>query len=343
MRKRITITFPLIALMLWGSSCQKSDIVKDDGEQITVSLNLDRDFDVTVDQDPITKATSNDVYGINVLWDAEGDGTINDYYAYGLFDNVQDMQITLLSHHKYSFYVRLVKDAKNTLFFGQAFNNSYSGFCYPFQTNSSGSTLLNNKFILGTNNYFTGLNRGDAHLKNETSPSSSNYTRCAGINSFYGTTTDYEPIPNGTVDIYLKRYIFGVNIIINGVTNSEGSLNIKCGGQYGINDTNKWLDKTVTNNFELGEQIHSFAVLSNETFNQQIALSFTSNRGPTWNLTQTQIIQFKRNVMTTVNITLNPDLSGALFDLVEEELDENDIDLGINTDGYIDIDVNPNN
>ena len=47
--------------------------------------------------------------------------------------------------------------------------------------------------------------------------------------------------------------------------------------------------------------------------------------------------------MTTINITLNPDLSGAFFDLVEEELDENDIDLGINTDGYIDIDVNPNN
>ena len=47
--------------------------------------------------------------------------------------------------------------------------------------------------------------------------------------------------------------------------------------------------------------------------------------------------------MTTVNLTFKPDLSGARFGLVEEELDDNDIDLGINTDGYIDIDINPNN
>lgn len=48
--------------------------------------------------------------------------------------------------------------------------------------------------------------------------------------------------------------------------------------------------------------------------------------------------------MTTVNVQLKPDLSGGLFDLTEEPLDDdNDIHLGINTDGLIDIDVNPEN
>lgn len=344
MKRLFTLTCFLIALVLIGSSCQKSDIEKDDGEKITVSLNLDGDFDVTVDQDPITKAmtkaSSNDVYAINVRWDPAGDGNLSDYYAYGLFDNVQDMTITLLSHHKYSFEVTMVKDAKNTLFFGQAFNNSYSGFCYPFQTKNSGSTLLNNKFILGSGNYFTGLSKGDAHLKNETSPSSINATPRASMNVFYGKTSNYEPVPNGTVDIYLKRYVFGMNIVVNGITDSEGSLTLEIHSQYG--NTSKWFSQTITSDFELGEQIHAFEYYSSETYTQGLTLTFTSNRGRVWDLQQTETILFKRNVMTTLNITLNPDLSGAIFNLVEEDLDENDIDLGINTDGYIDIDVNPN-
>ncbi len=338
MRKIITTTFFLIALMLLGSSCQKSHIGNEDGEKISVSLNLDGDFNVTVDQDPIskvmTKASSNDVYAINVKWDPSGDGTINGYYAYGLFDNVQDMTITLLSHHKYTFEVSLVKEAKNTLFYGQAFNNTYYGFCYPFQTNSSGSTLLNNTFIIGSGYYFTGLTNGSAHLASESSPSASNATPAASINRFYGITTNYEPVPNGTVDVFLKRYVYGANIIINGVTGSEGTIHITCGS---------WLNKNLSDDFELGEEIHTFPSFPKEQEKQTLYLAFKSNRGFPWDLTQSSVITFKRNVMTTINITLNPDLSGALFNIVEEEFDENDIDLGINTDGYIDIDVNPNN
>jgi hypothetical protein len=61
-------------------------------------------------------------------------------------------------------------------------------------------------------------------------------------------------------------------------------------------------------------------------------------------MSQSKDIQFKRNVMTTVNIELNPDLSGAVFTLTEEEMGEdNNIDMGINTDGLIDIVVKPEN
>ena len=327
----------LFAIILLGVNCQKSDVGKDDGEKITVSLNLDGDYNVTVDQDPITKAltkaSSNDIYAINVLWNQDG-GSDYTYYAYGLFDNVQDMTITLLAHHKYRFIVSMVKNGKNTLFYGQAFNNTFSGFCYPFQTNSSGSTLLNNKFILGSGNYFSGLTSGSAHLSSETSPSASNATPNASLNRYYGSVYNYEPVPNGTVDIYLKRYIFGVNFIITGVTGAEGSLNVKCGN---------WLDKTISSDFVLGEEIHTFSTLPVESQNFTTTLTFTSNRGKPWNLTQTINITLKRNVMTTVNLTFKPDLSGARFGLVEEELDDNDIDLGINIDGYIDIDINPNN
>ena len=75
-----------------------------------------------------------------------------------------------------------------------------------------------------------------------------------------------------------------------------------------------------------------------------ISLNYDSDRGVLWDMSQSKDIQFKRNVMTTVNIDLNPDLSGAIFSITEEALfEENVIDMGINTDGLIDIVVKPEN
>ena len=146
MRRFVFLLSALLASSILWTGCQKADQVKfDSGEEVTVSLNLTGDFDADVSQQPLTKAeATNDAYAINVYYDKEGDGYQNDLYAYGLFDNVADMTITLLSNHKYKFYCSLVKDAKSTLYYGQAFNNTYSGYAYPFQTNSSNSTNSTN-------------------------------------------------------------------------------------------------------------------------------------------------------------------------------------------------------
>ena len=322
-----------------GVCCQKESGKETSGEVVTVSLNIDGDFDVAVDQDPLTKAgetVSTDAYGINVYYDKEGDGATNDIYAYGLFDNVADMSITLLSNHKYKVCCTLIKDAKNVLYFGQAFNNTYSGYCYPFQTSSSGSTLLNNKFIIGTGVYFNGMSSGNAHIASTTSPSTSNATKNASVNRFYGETDHYEPVPNGTIDIYLKRVVFGAKFVVSGV--KEGTLKVTCGNFF---------NKTFLKDNAGTEKIYSFTDVytcwKNETpMVVNISFTYTSARGTIWDITQSQDIQFKRNMMTTVNIALKPDLSGGLFDLSEEPLSsDNDIYLGINTDGLIDINVNP--
>ena len=104
MRKPISLFFTVSALLFLLIGCSKQAENTSVHEEMTVSLNLTGDFDVDVTQDPLTRATStNDAYGINVYYDKEGDGTTNDIYAYGLFDNVADMTITLLSNHKYKF------------------------------------------------------------------------------------------------------------------------------------------------------------------------------------------------------------------------------------------------
>lgn len=322
------------------SCSKKAEKIVPEGEKVVVSLNVTGDFDVDVTQAPLTRAGStNDAYGINVFYDKEGDGTTNDYYAYGLFDNVADMSITLLSNHKYRVVCSLIKDAKNTLYYGQAFNNAFSGYCYPFQTNTSNSTLVGNQFIIGTGTYFSGLGISNTHLATTTSPSTSNYSSYApGVNRFYGETDQYEPVPNGTIDVYLKRAVFGAQFVVSGL--QEGTVNVTCGSFYNV---------TWTSNGSSNETIYSFPNVRSVWLNDlpQVAsvnINYTSNRGSLWNLSASQSVQFKRNVMTKVNINLNPDLSGATFQVTEEEMgDENDINLGINTDGLIDIIVNPNN
>ena len=335
--------FLYLTIFLTGASmlgsCQKSkNTAGPAGEPVTVSLKVSGEFEVEVTQDPITKATTSyDAYGINIYYDKEGDGTTNDIYAYGLFDNVADMCITMLSNHKYRVCCTLVKDARKTLYFGQAFNNAYSGYAYPFQTNSSGSTLLNNKFIIGTTTYFSGMSSGKAHIITTTSPSSSNATPNASINRFYGETDQYEPVPNGTIEIYLKRVVFGAKFVVNGV--KEGTLQVTCGDFF---------NKTYTADDAGAENIYSFTdtytCWQKETpLALSIGFTYISDRGSLWKISQSQDITFKRNVMTTVDITLKPDLSGGLFDFEEEPMDDdNDINIGINTDGLIDIIVNPN-
>lgn len=339
MKKFYNFSAVVLALCLMAAGCTRTNASFKDGEAVLVKLNVDGEFDVTVDQEPLTKAvTSNDAYGINVYYDREGDGATDDIYAYGLFDNTPDMSITMLSNHKYKVCCTLIKDARTKLYFGQAFNNAYSGYCYPFQTTASGSTLLNNKFIVGTSAYLSGMNSGKAHLASTSSPSAGNATPNASVNRFYGETDQYEPVPNGTIDVYLKRVVFGAKFVVSGV--NEGTLNVKCGDFF---------DKTFTKDDSGMEQIYSFTDTytcwqKDTPMSAKVTFTFTSDRGTLWNIYQTKEINFKRNVMTTVNVQLKPDLSGGLFDLAEEPLDDdNDIHLGINTDGLIDIDVNPEN
>lgn len=336
MRNNYVLLLATSCLFLVG--CQKTTPKVIEAETMTVSLNIKEDFDVAIDQDPLSKASSssNDAYGINVYYDKESDGSTGDIYAYGLFDNVADMTITLLANHKYRVCCTLVKDAKNTLFFGPAFGNAYSGYCYPFQTTTSGksnSTVVNNKFIIGTDAYLSGIFYGDAHIASTTSPSTSNATKNASVNRFYGQTDNYVPVPNGVIDVYLERAVFGAKFVVTGL--EEGTLKVTCGDFY---------NKTYTSDSEGNETIYSLTYMSSTKMTEKVSVTYTSNRGTPWDLSQSQDITFKRNVMTTVNINLNPDLSGGLFNLKEEEMDEdNDINMGINTDGLIDVIVNPQN
>lgn len=337
MKKRYA-GFVLKALLLFVFVGCSEGGIKDEMAQrekaYVVSFAITGDVDVSYE--PLTRSTStDDIYGINVYYDKNKDGKINTVYAYGLFDNVGDMTIPLLSGYKYKFECSLVKNGKNKLYSGPAFGQSYIGYCYPFQTGASTPTILGNKFILGTTR-LTGLQSGDAHLKGKI-PSSSNFVPMPSIARYYGETTDYVPTKNGKVTIALKRTVFGARFIVTGIQH-DGTLSASCG--------NIW-SKTISQDEEGIETMYSYNDVydcwkneSNLTYS--VKASYTTTRGEKWDWSEN--VTFKRNVMTTVTINVDVDhylLYGSIGFSEEPLNGDNYIDLEINGHGIIDTPVDP--
>ena len=337
MKQKFKYLWLIVSAFLFSCSNEDDEqpIANVNETPIVVSINLSDEISIT--EEALTRSTpTNDIYGINIYYDKNSNGDINQVYAYGLFDNKEDMSIALLSGHKYRFECTLVKNGKQDLFFGKAFNNTYNGFAYPFQTNKSNSTMIENKFDVGSETYLTGIKNGSAHMTTQTTPTTGNATNYASLNRFYGEVNEYTPQIGGTVSIALKRVVFGARFIIKGV--EDGTLTATCGSFW----------KKVTTTADNGtETLYTFPDVYNCWKNEmplteEINLSFVSNRGSWWNMTRKTTVTFKRNVMTTVTIDVTPDLSSGVFNLTEEPLGSNNyINMEINADGLIDVVVNP--
>lgn len=326
--------YSLLALLLATSLL--SSCTNDTGEVVSGEVKDDMILvSLAPDGYGTTRGTStNDLYAINVYYDADQDGVCETRYACGLFDNKEDMTILLLRTYFYKFECTLVKDGAHTLYCG-----SGAQYGYPFQTNSSTMTYVNNAFeyYQNTYKYFTGLGSGKAHIASLSSnPSSSNYTTYPSVNRYYGETDVFKPSNTNTrATIEMKRCVFGAKYVITGV--SDGTVVVT--SPFGWN-------KTTTVDCQSDEEIYSYDDVYDCWKNEPdleftISMNYTSNRGSWWNISGSQKVKFKRNVMTTVYISVDPDKSSGNFSITEETLGNNNIDLGLNTNGTIDIVVDP--
>lgn len=281
----------LFALVAFVIGCSKDagtdepqtpDQPSEQPEMVTVSFAVQGDVTIEEDPLPISRAAgeeteSTDLYGINIYYDEDKDGLINDIYGYGLFDNVADMTVSLLTGYKYKFVCSLVKDGKNKILKGFSlyqYNASYSysdykGYGAPFwksmqlfEENSysysceyerysyddynyayyreDAPTILENKFVLGTGFHLTGLGQGWGHEKNQS------YIDCRRNHS---NLTHYFPADRyyGETTDYIPKEGGVVNISMKRcgfgakfvVTGiTDGTFN------FSINGTNKHLSKS---------------------------------------------------------------------------------------------------
>lgn len=331
MFKKTTFLFGL-CVVLGLVSCNREDVAGNNKKEY-VTVSLAPQF-ISLEEEPITKGTAtSNVYGINVYYSTDGSDYSN-VYAYGLFDNTEDMSISLLTGYYYKFVCTMVKNAKSTVY------NSSDVYYYPFQNNNNIYSLMDNVFVTGGETYLTGLASGDAHIFGCGTPTDQNFTAVPALDRYYGEISDYQPVVGGTVDIELKRAVYGVKFVVTGMAENVGNLTITCPG----------VTSTTSNNGETEPVIRCFNDLFTAWDDDQVTLPVNvtyAMNGLEWvgddsDLSWDQDIVFKRNYLTTITVNVTFPKGKVEFNLEETLLNENEIDLGIGDNGFIDINVNPN-
>ena len=185
-----------------------------------VKLNFNGDIpDLIESEEPISRADAPSpkrVYGINV-WCMKTDGTDTSYknYAYGLFDNKEDMVISLLDGYKYRFECYMVEDDEDELYISPS---KYTGK-YPYNCKE-----IKNTFVIGSGS--SGFHFDDTNITTVKSQSYYNtesaYQELPAIGIYYGMLGDYIPskTSSATIPIYKIGY-YGLRIIVSEVPDGE--------------------------------------------------------------------------------------------------------------------------
>ena len=336
--KHIRLCFAIIIFitaLLSMQACNKNMQETFPSECIQVKLGFCGDIDISAE--PLTKGASDgNLYGVQVYFDNEQDGVTDDYYGYGLFDNTADMVLSVLSGYTYRFVCTAVFSGKNTLYYGQYGGSTFSGYGKPFQTNAAASSMLTNEFTLGADTYFTGLTCGAATTK----AANGSYLDqdWPAIERYYGELDGYTTSAGQNVTISLKKCYYAVRFILKGVEGGTLATTMTYPSPGGTESFS-----TTTTDYDSGVLLRSFYNVSDcSNLSASVNWSFTSSIFSQWNLTGSKTITLKRNTLTTITVSVTPDDAGGFIGINEESLgDTNNIDMYINSDGLIDIYVEP--
>lgn len=204
-------------------------------ETFTIQLCVGGEIDVN--HEPLTRFTpdNRDLYSVQVYHKPVSTGSY-EHYAYGLFDNVEDMKLEVVENYQYKFYFTLVDDGKDKIYSDSLLvdNQYYLGYDKPFRGrnkyNGAGDdsiTKLSNEFTYASDKYF--LN--DVRYEIKTKDGKEVYYP-EGIDLYYGRVFDYVPTTAGeTLSIYLKRMIFGLKVNIGDYFNS-GTIKVTLADGY---------------------------------------------------------------------------------------------------------------
>lgn len=298
------------------AACQEKNITPDipaqDQEVYTVQLGFGGEWDITYE--PLTRGNdNNDLYGIQVYSapiDENSTSTTWTPFAYGLYDDVSNVSISLLKGFKYKFEESMVVDGKNKL---RLYSDGYSS---PFLKYGLNYSCLNvtNGFIYSSANYISDCNKGlcdgAIYLKGDLdSYNHPNTERYYGI--FEGDVP--EESSNDKVKIHMKRTSFGAKFIAQGKLATAGQLEISMSEAPKI-----LLDLADEKQHEDGSTV-------------------TVPLG-------THKITYKRNATTVVKINLeNTNVEGGIgFELTETGVMETVAEYEINDGNNVDIEIDTN-
>ena len=292
-----TFAIALLACIGFTACNNKSDVVPEEPETYTVHLGWSGEINVSYE--PLMRAATNDLYGIQVYSKPTSDSSSEwTPYAYGLFDDPNNVVITLQKGYKYKFESTMIKNGKNRV-------NTYNGgYSYPFYLSSSPwHCAITNDFDYTINQYFNGANGGAKALTDVVIVvgDGNGYSR-ANVERFYGILSDYIPSENSSAKIDMKRTSFGAKFIATGKLAVDGKLEMQ------IEDAPK-MELVLTAGDDMISDIFTFAKVDaaweNAEYIETVNVSFNWNRTDgTVRSLGTHPITFKRNTTTVVEVKI---------------------------------------
>lgn len=330
-----------IAVFCCLVSCQKDFNASEesDSEYYTVKLGMSGDI-LEVIETPLTRAGETaDLYGIQVYSTpnkelAVGEKVVWTKYAYGVFGSSENISINLLKGKKYRFEATMVVDGQNVV---RHSGNVYSG---PFFISGTNSALgcIGTNFNYQHADYLGGLGNGQTYLE----PTGDFYHH-PNCERFYGELEDYLPgMNNDKAVIKMKRTSFGARFVAKGRLATEGYIEIQ------MTDAPK-MTLDLTTEEKKVEEIFTFRDVKKAYQNDEYteAIDITLN----WHKADgsvvpfgTHKITFKRNKMSTIQITMDSDDADSQIGLEIEDnpMSEDDEITNIEDGEIVDTNVEAN-
>lgn len=235
------LLFAALTLAIGAISCEKSlgDVQQPDIKPKTMKIKLRATGEIDVDHQPLTRFTADDrdLYGVQVWHKPVSTGSY-EYYAYGLFDNLDNVELEVKENYKYRIEVRMIDDGKDKIYCDSILIDTqyYLGYGRPFSgkndynaSSSESITQLTNKFTYDRSRYFLSCGLNSKSQTQIQLADGKIFENPIGIDLYYGKVEDYIPTENGAgLSIYLKHMIFGLKIEV-GDFFKEGSISVKDG------------------------------------------------------------------------------------------------------------------
>lgn len=315
--KKLFILFMALITMFAIISCSENAIASEDSnDTVELSFGFSGEFD-SISQVPfsskalsrggVEETSAKNWYAIQVY---DENGTP---YAYGFFDNIEDMKLLCIKDATYSFAVDMVPEAE--------------GQVYRFSLTKSGWAEIGNTFYYSKTETVRYLGKGYLYML---TPTWDPFNRPA-IDRFFGKLNGYKATTNGKVSISLSRGAFSARFVAKDF--SVGQLEIALD-----NAPTFCLDVEDGDTFE---QFYSFNNLTSEAEEIGVSIVWIDGEGKRIPIVA-QNVTFARNTLTTLEFTVKASESTNTFSITadEELVDGGNVNLD-SIDGLVETEVEP--
>lgn len=309
--KKVIYTLALISMICFAISCNKED-KKAAEEESLYKVSLKIGGEITTADSPLTKADGNNIlFGISVYRDGSED---KNCFAYGLFDNINDISIFLLSGHSYTFKCTLIKNGK--LCVSSNYNNT--SYYSPFQLINLGSGTTGP--LTNTFTYYKEDTYYRYHLNvTDAVDYSNDHKGKYDADRYYCEVYNYTPSVNGSVDLNLKHCVVGLKYSLSGLTDGSLAIQIKRSS-----DSEYIVDTSVNSDtesegliLECNNVLSSYNYPDTYTETATVRLVWTRGNNIVQNLGRVDV-ELKRNMMNCIRINLSSSSGDAQFGITQE-------------------------